>query len=176
MKRIFCVILSLALLLCGCGSAEVIADPTENETQGTVDVTEGTEPQVTIPSLELPTAGEVELAGTGCVRVEYSGNVSSVRYITSVDQLPTHEALAAYDAAYFENKALVIVYESVNSGSIRVDIASIDNGVVTLSHEMPGELGTADMATWMLWAEVDAGLACEWKVANPALKSDAVTH
>uniref|UniRef100_UPI001C9E8AF7 hypothetical protein n=1 Tax=Klebsiella pneumoniae TaxID=573 RepID=UPI001C9E8AF7 len=84
--------------------------------------------------------------------------------------------LAGYDEAYFVEKALVVVYETVSSGSVQVDIASIDGGVVTLSHEMSGNVGTADMATWLLWAEVDAGLDYTWSVANPAVEPNTSTH
>jgi hypothetical protein len=31
---------------------------------------------------------------------------------------------------------------------------------------MEGDVATTDMATWMLWAEVDKGLDCEWTLAN----------
>lgn len=174
MKRLVCLMLCL-MLLCGCQSAPV-TDETEQPTEH-LHMTEVQEPDVTIPKIERETTGEtMELGATGCVRVAYNGNVSSVRYITSADQLPDHEALAAYDEAYFETKALVLVKESVSSGSVKVGIASIDDGVVTLSHELPGDAGTADMATWLLWAEVDAGLDFDWSVANPALESEAVTH
>ena len=46
--------------------------------------------------------------------------------------------------------------------------------VVALTHQGPGEgqVGTADMATWLLWTEVDTGLEdYQWTVANPALES-----
>lgn len=186
MKRMLCVLLTLALLLCGCQSA----DPTPDETQGTpeeiteeateneteVEITEIETPGVTLPVVGGEEGNPVAFGDTGCVRVTYNGGVSSVRYITSVDQLPDHEALAAYDEAYFAQKALVVVYETVGSGSVKVGIESIDNGVVTISHELPGDVGTADMATWLLWAEVEAGLDYDWSVANPAVEPNTSTH
>lgn len=183
MKRMLCLILTLALLLCGCKSApaasggnETGKDP-EKVTGSDLDMTEIQDPDMTLPKNDEETGGEsVTVEGTGCVRVEYTGNVSSVRYITSVDQLPDHEALAAYDAVYFENKALLLIRETVSSGSVKVGIAAIEGGVVTLSHELPGDAGTADMATWLLWAEVEAGLDYEWSVANPAVESNTHTH
>lgn len=183
MKRILCLILMLSVLLWGCQSAPAVSgdqgtkDNTEEVTQAQLDVTEIQDPGVTLPKNEQETRGESAAVGrTGCVRVEYTGNVSSVRYITGVDQLPDHEALAAYDAAYFEDKALVLVRETVTSGSVRVGIAAIEDGVVTLSHEMSGEMGTADMATWLLWAEVEQGLDWDWSVANPAVEPNTHTH
>lgn len=183
MKRMLCLILTLAMLLCGCqsapaasGGSETGKDP-EKVTEADLDMTEIQDPGVTLPKDEEETGGEnVTVGATGCIRVEYTGNVSSVRYITSADQLPDHEALAAYDAAYFEDKALILVRETVSSGSVKVGIAAIEGGVVTLSHEMSGDAGTADMATWLLWAEVDAGLDYEWSVANPAVESNTHTH
>lgn len=183
MKRMLCLILLLAVLLCGCQSAVVVSGDNETEnntekvTETEVDVTGIQDPDVTLPKNEEETGGDSTSVGaTGCVRVEYTGNVSSVRYITSVDQLPDHEALAAYDAAYFESKALLLVWETVSSGSVRVGIAAIEGGVVTLSHELSGDAGTADMATWLLWAEVEAGLDETWSVANPAVQSETHTH
>lgn len=183
MKRMLCLILMLSVLLCGCQSAPAVSGGddtqknTEKTTEAELDMTQIQDPDVTLPMNEEETGGEsVTVEGTGCVRVEYAGNVSSVRYITSADQLPDHEALAAYDAAYFENKALVLVRETVSSGSVKVGIAAIEGGVVTLSHELSGDAGTADMASWLLWAEVEPGLDYEWSVANPAVPSNTHTH
>lgn len=184
MKRMLCIVLTLALLLCGCQSAAMTPGETQNQTEEMteeatekmteVEFTEMETPGVTLPGVgqEAETSNGLALGEIGCVRVSYNGNVSSVRYITSVDQLPDHEALAAYDEAYFAEKALIVVYETVSSGSVKVGIASVKDGAVTLSHELPGDAGTADMATWLLWAEVDAGLDYTWTVANPAVKPD----
>lgn len=87
--------------------------------------------------------------------------------------------MSAYDDAFFKDHALVLVQESVSSGSVEVGIESVSlkadhTAVVTLTHQGPGEgqVGTADMATWLLWAEVDTGLEdYQWTVANPALES-----
>lgn len=190
MKRMLCMIVCLAVLLCGCAGADLTAaDPrgqngavteevTEPATESVVDATVLEDPVVTLPMEPPETEGGESIVPdkTGCVRVQYSQNVSSVRYITSVEALPDNEALAAYDAAYFEKNALVVVMETVSSGSVNVGIASIENGVVTLSHELPGDVGTADMATWLLWAEVEAGLDYTWSVANPALGSNTSAY
>ena len=183
MKRMLCTVLCAAMLLCGCQSAPVgdgeTLDATEAQTEAmTEHVTEHvTEPQSpTQPLVEQVTVPGASVGGTGRIRVGYNGNVSSVRYITSVEQLPTHAEFAAYDEAYFETKALVVVLESVSSGSVQVGIESIENGVVTLSHTLSGDVGTTDMATWLLWAEVEQGLDYEWSVANPALKSNTSAY
>ena len=186
MKRMLCTVLCAAMLLCGCQNAPAANGETQGVTEAlTEEMTENvTEPQVNVTEPQTPTQPFVEqqtqpvtaAPENGCVRVEYNGNVSSVRYITSVDQLPVNEALAAYDEAYFETKALVVVLESVSSGSVRVGIESIENRVVTLSHEMSGDVGTTDMATWLLWAEVEQGMEGQWSVANPALKPNASAY
>ncbi|MBQ8236724.1 MAG: hypothetical protein IJZ39_01045 [Oscillospiraceae bacterium] len=188
MKRMLCILLTLVMLLCGCQSAagapadtqgqteEMTEETAENVTQSDVEIMEMETPGVTLPFVEQETGNGIDLGATGCVRVAYNGAISSVRYITSVEQLPDHEALAAYDEAYFADKALIVVYETVGSGSVRVGIESIENGVVTLSHELPGDAGTADMATWLLWAEVDTGLDDTWSVANPAVEPNTSTH
>lgn len=184
MKRMLCVMMSAALLLCGCQSASVqegqtqaqTEEATEKTTEETLAFVEIETPGLTLPTLEQEPDDTLPPAETGCVRITYNGNVSSVRYITRVEDLPDNEALAGYDTAYFEDHALVVVLETTSSGSVYVDIASIEDGVVTLSHEMPAGEGTADMATWLLWAEVEAGLDWTWSVANPAVKSDAVAY
>lgn len=118
----------------------------------------------------------------GAVRIPYEGNESTVRYITSASQLPDNEELAGYDDAYFQQNALVLVTESVNSGSIEVAIDSIrqtDRGSeVVLYHSRPEEsqATTDDMATWLLWAEVETGKEGIWTVANPALPNTAVKY
>ena len=123
-------------------------------------------------------AQEIQVAGaTGAERIEYKQNASSVRYITRVEDLPDYEALDGYrNEEYFQTNALLVVVDTVTSGSVKVAIDSVGNGTVTLSKEMSGDVGTADMATWLLWAEVDQGLEEHWSVANPALKAGASTH
>ena len=37
---------------------------------------------------------------------------------------------------------------------------------VTLKRTLAGEVGTADMATWMLWAEVEKGLDYSWNLKD----------
>ena len=124
----------------------------------------------------------VEIYAQGMARITYVGNQNYVRYITSPDALAHYgiDGLKQYDESFFEKKALVLVCETVNSGSVRVSIDQIigqdTQMTVLLSREMPGDAGTADMATWLIWAEVDAGWdEYSWVLANPMLKSEMQT-
>lgn len=127
-------------------------------------------------------AGEGQPVDTaGKVRITYTGNRSSVVYITSVDQLPDELDGEGYDEAYFEEHALILVTETVSSGSVDVGILSVaysgDTALVTLYHEVPdGAMTTDDMATWLIWAEAEPDLDYQWLVENPALESDAVKY
>lgn len=78
------------------------------------------------------------------LRLTYNGNVSSALYVTSAAQLPDYPELSAYDDAFFKDHALVLVQESVSSGSVEVGIESVSlkadhAAVVTLTHQGPGE-------------------------------------
>ena len=93
--------------------------------------------------------------------------------VTRVEDLPAYEALDGYrNAEYFATKALLVVVDTVTSGSVKVSIDSVGNGTVTLAKEMSGDVGTADMATWLLWAEVDQGLTENWSITNPGVQSN----
>lgn len=186
MKRIG--IISLAIILClaltGCqDTAPDSSDPSDTSTQdGTIQTDEstagtgGSDSSKPNDQDESTQVGELQLGTTGKIRVEYTGNRSSVIYVTSASALPDHAELSQYDEAWFADHALILVYETVTSGSVQVDIQSIclSDGIasVTLSHALPGDAGTADMATWLLWAEVDTGLNCRWTVENPAVSSN----
>ena len=125
----------------------------------------------------------LEIYAQGKMRITYTGNKNYVQYITSSASLDNYglDVLKQYDDAFFEKKALVLVCETVTSGSIRVSIDQIlqqDTGMtVVLSREMPGDAGTADMATWLIWAEVDAGWdEYSWILHNPMLQSELQTQ
>lgn len=158
-------------------AAETTAPAAETEPDATeLDVTELSpeEVTVTLPKTTLPgqTGEALELGDTGAERVTYTHNVSRVQYVTDVRDLPDYAALSGYDAAYFQDHALLIVLETVSNGSVKVAIDRVaDDGTVTLKREISGQLGTTVMTTWLLWAEVDAGLDCSWNVANAALQS-----
>ena len=187
MKKIIALLLAALLLLTGCEAAD-IRSTTAPETTGaaeteeasvaasvpeTTEAPEGfnfpTSPNGSIMGPMVP--GEsLAFANPGKVRIAYTGNVSYVKYITSVEQLPDVEALAGYDAEYFENHALLIVVETYSSGSMQVELEDIrvsgDTAVMSLKRTMDGEVGTADMATWLLWAEVEKGLDYTWCIKD----------
>ena len=180
MKKFICLLLIAMVLLTACAPAggEILPGETTLP-QGVTQPGQPTEPSQTVPDMKetqsslkpLP-GGEDGLALTfanpGKVRITYQGNPGYVRYITSPEELPEEAALAGYDEAFFEQHALLVVVETVTSGSIRLELGSIillgDTARVSLNREMSGEVGTADMATWMLWAEVEKGLDYSWEL------------
>ena len=120
----------------------------------------------------------VKFGNVQAKRIPYAGNRSGVTYVTDPAQLPQDEAFAGYDAEFFRSHALILVTDTVGSGSVRVSIRDItirgNTASVTLSRTMAGNMGTADMATWRIWAEVEPGLQYSWSVANPACRTTKV--
>ena len=189
MKRIFVLLLAMvwiAGMFSGCSSAgPAVTDPEQQPSQDENTVTVDTEPSGTAETT-LPTDTGIALPGDGSaplglgqfgkLRLTYTGNRSGVRYVTDPSQLPDYPELEGYDENYFRDRALLLVTETVSSGTVNVKIQSVvvENGVATviLDHQVPTGLGTADMATWLLWVEVDAGLELTWKLENPAMKPD----
>ena len=170
MKKLICMLLAFVLVFSGCASSAPIEEPTEP--QETLEATETDPPEVTLHIEEKETEATMETSATGAQRIEYKQNASSVRYVTRVEDLPPYEALDGYRTAeYFETKALLVVVDTVTSGSVKVSIESVGNGTVTLGKEMSGDAGTADMATWLLWAEVEQGLTDTWTVTNPGVQN-----
>ena len=179
MKKLICMVLALMLVFSGCAPAASVAEPTEpvTEPQATLEATETDPPEVTLHIEEKETETTMETSATGAQRIEYRQNASSVRYITRVADLPAYEALDGYrNEEYFETKALLVVVDTVTSGSVKVSIGSVGNGTVTLAKEMSGDVGTTDMATWLLWAEVDQGLTERWTVTNPGVQNNLSTY
>lgn len=134
---------------------------------------------------QKPSQGSFAGGGTGTVgsqsvtlsspqklRITYQQGVpNSVTCVSSVEQLNTYglygsEKLASYDEAFFESRALVLVKYTVNSGSTQLSLGSatqVSNMVSVHIDAQPAGIGTADMATWLLWAEVDKSLSsCQW--------------
>ena len=179
--KTFCLIMAVAMLVCVfamTGCADKQADGSVNTAPSRHSISE---PDVTEGTRKPPAALKPEIAilKTGKVNIPYTINVSNVRYVTSVDMLPSQDEFAQFDATFFETYALVVVAETVNSGSLEVGIESItvENGVaqVKLSHRPGGALGSGVKTAWLIWAQVERGLEYTWEVANPALKSDAST-
>lgn len=188
-RRFPALLAALCLGLCAC-SSPIPHLPFANDTpgQGIAMLQHGnTVPTTTVPSTSLPLPStEAPLPETtpspsapidqlafekwGMVRIPYSGSYNSIRYITDASQLPNQKELAEYDDAYFRQKALVLIVQTVSSGSLRLTVQSIDveDGVaaVSLSKHFPGADGTCDMATWLLWIEVDADLDYQWILAG----------
>ena len=184
MKRIGCLLLTALFLLslAGCRASESHGAAVPETTDELPSVSEIPQEslEVTVPKETLGIgAGESDLVLgiTGGVQVTYSGNISSARYITSRDQLPDYPELQGYDDAYFAEHGLLVVLETVTSGGITVAIGGVtldgDNATVRLTHESKGDMGTAVMTTWLLWAEVEKGLGYTWSVGNPAVESES---
>ena len=175
MKKMICALLVLMLVLTGCQAPAGETAPA-SETAPAPETQETTFPTLpesgfhSDPVLGALEGEELPFENAGKVRLTYEGNRSYVLYVTSVDQLPKEGSWTGYDESYFETKALLIVVETLNSGSVQVDLEAIrvngDTAGVHISRTMAGEVGTTDMATWMLWAEVEAGLDLNWVLAN----------
>ncbi len=178
MKKIICIVLA-ALLLTGC---QAVGDPTD-PIQTTVAPTqsgdptetaipETTVPQTIVPETQAPVAENDEISFTdpGKARIAYEGMRSFARYITTPEELPELPELADFDSAFFETHALVLVVETVNSGSVQLEIDKMirsgDEATVHLKRTMSGEVGTSDMATWLLWAVVSREYDCSWKLES----------
>ena len=106
----------------------------------------------------------VEFKNVQAQRIPYAGIRRGVRYVTDPAQLPKDEAFSGYDAEFFRSRALLLVTDTVGSGSVRMGIRDIRVRTMT------GTVGTADMATWHIWAEVEPGLDYRWMVAEPVRK------
>ena len=183
--RYFVFLLCICFLLSGCrSSGETVAMPTEtktSETAETIGITlvPSEEVEATIPKggLSEPDGISTGFENGGSLRIAYNGNISSVRYVTSVSQLPAYPELQKYDEDYFREHGLLLVMETVSYGNSAVEIQNIrlegETGYVTLSHVSPGDVATTVMTTWLIWAEVEQGLPEIWMVENPALPSHA---
>lgn len=173
MKRIASLLLCvMCMLFFGCKSA---TQPSPSETTlptGTNLPSSQTTPSSTVETEPISTMNPV-VENSGKLRIPYTGNRSSVQYICSRSQLPADPIFDQYNDAFFREHALLLVTETVHSGSIQVSIGSVTiegkQGRVVLERTMPGEAGTADMATWLLWTTVDAGLDVEWIIENPTM-------
>ena len=170
MKKYICMILALMLVLTGCQSANGATTPSTGEiAQATIPaLTEGTLDGGI--AIERPEGVDLPFENAGKVRLNYEGSRSYILYVTSVEELPKEGSWTGYDEAYFQTKALLIVVETLGSGSVQLELESIrvheNTASISIKRPMEGDVATTDMATWMLWAEVDKGLDYEWTLAN----------
>ena len=183
-KKWLCLVLC-PLLLVGCAPAhptatgpEQTAASTETEAPTSAPTapptTQATAAPTTAPSETSPrTTGPLTTGPIETITNFSDPGKAPIRCVTSPGGLPAQLAGKGYDEAFFAQYALLVVTDTVNSGSIQVNIHSVtrdgDTVTVTLSKEMPGDVGTADMATWLLWATVSKDLAdCQWVLAGGA--------
>ena len=178
MKKMICFILALMLVLAGCQASgggttppvQTNAPTEENQLQLS---TVPTLPEGTFnpgPVMGGAAGNELPFENAGKVRLTYTDHRSYVRYVTSVEDLPPEGSWTGYDETYFETKALLIVVETLTSGSVQVELEAIrmegDTANVHIKRTMEGDVGTTDMATWMLWAEVEKDLDYTWTLVN----------
>lgn len=170
-NRILAWLLVLCLCLGACGQKSQTPEGESTPSSGSPDPSI---PTVTRGPMDLGKTVDFELAGKRMV--PYTVNMSVVRYIDAPEKLPDHEELAQYDAAWFEDHALLLIYETVRSTATEVGIESIllEDGCaqITLTHTPKAAQGTTVMTTWLLWAEVDAGLVHSWNVTNPMVENE----
>jgi len=98
------------------------------------------------------------------IRTAYSGTHSAaVATIESVDELTRYypypadngSSIEKYSGDFFADKYLVIVLAVESSGSNRHIVESVDEtGEIIISRLLP-EIGTADMAEWLIIIELD---------------------
>ena len=71
------------------------------------------------------------------------------------------EAMEIYNSDFFAESFLVLLFFREGSGSIRHRVDSVsDDGSIVISRLLP-EMGTADMAQWHIFIEIDVSLACD---------------
>lgn len=120
------------------------------------------------------------LDNQGSKKIVYSGQESSIVCAgdrKSMVNFAGSDAgeLKNYTDEYFEGKALLMARISVRSGSDRPSFKSVmfkeGRALVTLKYYAP-KIGTCDMATYLIWAEMDRKYAgYDWEISNPALKA-----
>lgn len=163
-KRIFALILAMCLLLAGCA-------PAGQETQGSTHPSAGEETH------EAPDLGlKIAFTELGNINLTHSVNVSYAVYVTRAEDVPNYAQFSEFDEAWFENHALLLIYESVASRNVQVSVESIlkdgETARITLAHETDASAGAALKVTKLVWLEVEQGLQFSWIIENPALPSE----
>jgi len=180
-KKWICLLLALTICfgLFGCNTAGN-EGPSEPSKPLDFDNIESRPLRPLIPPKDEDEETLLPWTNAGSSRVSYSTAISTVRYITAASQLPNYEVLNQYDEEFFATKALVLVMETVRSGSVKVGIEKIviDGSLaqVTLSHEAQGDTTIPVTTAWLIWAEVERDLDYRWEVVNPAMESENQTH
>ncbi len=169
MKRMLIVSL-LALLLLACAVPEVTPKTggrpilSEEVTLVVLDPTPSLSGAAAVPF----TAGSVRVGWYDGVDADPVTVLKSVRDLTEAlrferpesDEAALDSYFESYDDAFFAENELILVRVSAPSGSNRYEISGIERdagGVtVTVTEHVP-EVGTSDMAAWLLFAAVPAG-------------------
>lgn len=134
-------------------------------------------PIVTDPYNTLSKDNLIKFSDGGIARITYDYNRSEAKVITNIQDLSPYneiKELVKYDEDYFNTSSLLLIAQTTNSGSIGVSveaIAAIDKVLkIKLGYTVP-EIGTADMATWLLWVELDKNYdEFLGEIINPATK------
>ena len=151
-------------------SMPVNIDPRDGSPYGLADSVDDLQYSVTgSEPAEVPSAPEAaepeqyQLGEQQAIRVSYSedSGAPSAIILTGADSLsdylrttPEAESLiAAYSEDYFAHHSLLLVRVTEGSGSIRHEILALTGSTVTVRRIVP-EVGTCDMASWLLVAEV----------------------
>ena len=168
MKRMLIVSL-LALLLLACAVPEVTPKTggrpilSEEVTLVVLDPTPSLSGAAAVPF----TAGSVRVGWYDGVDADPVTVLKSVRDLTEAlrferpesDEAALDSYFESYDDAFFAENELILVRVSAPSGSnatISLAFKVEENGEVTVTEHVP-EVGTSDMAAWLLFAAVPAG-------------------
>ena len=155
------------------------SDPLENNSEHNKEV-----PMINLSPIDqddnntLSKDNLIEFSEVGITRVNYDYNRSEAKVISNIQDLAYYEGikeLSKYDKEYFNTNSLLLITQTTKSGSIKVsveDIATIDKTLkIKLGYSVP-EISTADMATWLLWVELDKKYdKFLGEIINPATKS-----
>jgi len=127
MKKWISLLLVLCMLLSACGPAgtEQPGETVDSDVQTGEGSTSSAQEETSAaerPSLDheivitAPIGGvgipdsDLVLGESGRIRIDYTGDRNSVRYVTDVTGIPAYPELAGYDEAYFAEKALLLVH------------------------------------------------------------------
>lgn len=183
MKRIisiFCMSALMSLSLIGCASGGSEGDPMVGEKTSSIPQT--TKKVSGFATGDVSVGAEyIAMDNENQMRKTELASMNSIECVTSMDQLKKYAWIAnglldSYEESFFEDKALVFATITVTSGSTKLSFgdAKVVNNVVLLGikTERP-TLGTNDMATFLLWAEMDQKYAdCTWQFADKYLQDN----